>query len=91
MNKNKAKRKSNIFGWTKASHKGAIIYFTNPKKNNKRGSLKKKKGCKFNGGVHQFEKAEHLSAISHRFLWWTHKCKYCGKTKLEFKKAKIVP
>lgn len=86
MNKNKAKRIERVLGWTKASHKGAVRYFTKEKVYPIR-SLKKKKKCKFNKGVHEFKKTDEsdfFKRIYSRFM-----CVHCGKQKWTMKNGDI--
>ena len=58
MSEHKIKREMRILGWTKASHKSAVRYFSNEREDRPFRSLKKKKKCRFNKGVHVYERHE---------------------------------
>ena len=91
MSKHKDKRIQRVLGYTKASHKGAVIYFTKEKPEKSVRSLKKKKVCKFTKGLHKFvieknyepseyfvkQGDEYISKMSNGFC--ILKCELCGK------------
>lgn len=81
MSKHKDKRIQRILGYTKASHKGAVIYFTKQVEDRPVGSLKKRKDCKFTKGQHKFKiiKVYEPSGWSKGFSIMA--CELCGKKK----------
>lgn len=79
MSKHKDKRVNRVLGWTKASHKGAVIYFTKEKQDKPVGSLKKKKVCKFTKGLHQFNVIKVYEPSSWSKGFSLLKCELCGK------------
>lgn len=83
--KHKIKRIERVFGWTKASHKNAIVYFSKNKPELKK-SLKRKKVCKFTKGEHKFiiTKVYEPRYIDSKTLT-IYNCELCGKKKWEFK------
>ena len=82
MNKNKADRKIKVTnGWTKGAHKGLKIYYKDDYPDNTVGSLKKKKGCKFNKGIHIFELVKQGELDWWKEMWSQYKCSSCGKLK----------
>lgn len=82
--KHKIKRIERVTdGWTKASHKNAKIYFAGETQVRSGGSLKKKKVCKFNGGVHNFELIRKGELEWWKEIWYQYKCSFCGKLKHE--------
>lgn len=83
MSEHKIKRNMRIFGWTKASHKSAVRYFSNEREDRPYRSLKRKKKCRFNNGVHEFKKQE-LDFI--RRIYCHYVCIHCGKQKWESSK-----
>ncbi len=60
------------------------MYFTKERPERPTYSLKKKKQCKFNKGVHVFE--THEKDFMKRIYCTQNICKNCGKQKWEFKK-----
>lgn len=87
--KHKIKRIERVLGWTKASHKGAIIYFSGDKEDKPVKSLKRKKFCKFTKGDHGFEIVKVYEPIYLDSSTYIIKaCKYCGKKSYEFQKKK---
>lgn len=70
-----------VFGWTKASHKSAVRYFSNEREDRPYRSLKRKKKCKFNNGVHVFEKVKEHDFLKR--IYCEYVCKNCGKQKWE--------
>lgn len=89
--KHKIKRVERITqGWTKASHKGAKIYFAGEQTERFGRSLKRKKTCKFNGGVHQFNLIKKGEVDWWKEIWYQYKCAFCGKLKHEFQKKETT-
>lgn len=80
MSKHKNKRIQRVLGWTKASHKGAVVYFTKEKEDKPVNSLKKNKVCKFTKGLHKFvvvKTYEPTDFFTNGFS--ILKCELCGK------------
>ena len=83
--KHKIKRIERALGYTKASHKSAVIYFSKEKPELNK-SLKRKKVCKFTKGDHEFvvfKVYEPLYTNSKTFTILN--CKLCGKKKYSIK------
>lgn len=83
--KHKIKRIERVFGWTKASHKNAIRYFSDEKLEVIK-SLKRKKVCKFTKGEHKFivTKVYEPKYLDSK-TFTIYNCELCGKKKLEMK------
>lgn len=83
--KHKIKRIERVLGWTKASHKSAIIYFSDEKPEITK-SLKRKKVCKFTKGDHKFivKKVYEPSYLDSK-TFTIYGCEFCGKKKWEMK------
>lgn len=91
MSKHKIKRIERIFGWTKASHKGAIKYFSKEKEDKPVRSLKKKKGCKFNKKGHIFEITKvYLAMYVDSRIFNVLSCKLCGKKDYKYGDIGVV-
>ena len=82
MSEHKIKREMRILGWTKASHKSAVRYFSNEREDRPFRSLKKKKKCRFNKGVHVYERHE---KDFFKRIYCEDICKNCGKQRWSIK------
>lgn len=85
MSKHKIKRIERVLGYTKASHKGAVIYFSKEKEYPVlKQSLKRKKVCKFTKGEHQFILMSEKECVFLKGVWKEYKCELCGKKWLDW-------
>lgn len=81
MSKHKVKRIIRVLGYTKASHKGAVIYFSKQREDRPVGSLKKKKDCKFTKSLHKFVIVKVYEQNEWSKGFKVMKCELCGKKK----------